>query len=196
MLIGDLLLEKEANKCFIYINGLKVDVEQTNLLQLLNKNIDKEFSTEIKGLLDKIPDKNSIQTFKLGTKLDLQINSVDEKNKSVYGIKAGVTNRKGAYHVLRSLLKIEGNYDLNSQYVSFEDAGLAFYFNSANDIVEEIILAKPFEGATSQGLRIGHSMEKAYELCGEPRIRSIVTAFWNNFSVYIKNEIITSIRIY
>jgi hypothetical protein len=195
MLIGDLLIEKENNRCFIYVNGKKLDIEQANLLQLLNSNIDREFSKEITGLLDKLPDTIIRQSVKLETKFDLFINAINEHNKTVYGIKAGETNRTQAFNILKKILKKEKQFDQISQYVSFPEIGIALYFNVENNIVEEIILTSPFEGSTTLGLKIGYTIERACQLCGEPKIRTITTAFWNNFSVYIKNEIITTIRI-
>jgi hypothetical protein len=43
---------------------------------------------------------------------------------------------------------------------------------------------------------MGDSIEKAIKLYGEPKIKSLVSAFWNNFSIFIKDDIIVGIKIY
>ena len=107
MLTDKLLIEKEDNKCFVYINGKKVDIEETNFFQVFNKNIDKEFNSEIMDLLAGMPDKLIRQSVKIESKIDIYINTINEISKTVYGITVGKTLRPEAFHIVKNILKNE-----------------------------------------------------------------------------------------
>ncbi|MBC7473059.1 MAG: hypothetical protein H7263_02115 [Candidatus Sericytochromatia bacterium] len=121
--------------------------------------------------------------------------NINETTKTVFGITVGKTKRKDVYKIIKGKIKEHNNYMQNDLFQSFDEIGVAFYFSALNDTVEEIILSSKFEGTTTKGLKINYSMDKAIELHGQPKIRSQVIAFWANFSVFIKDETITSIKI-
>ncbi len=176
------------NKCFIYINGRKIDSEKINFISLINKHLDKTASNQVSELLTKIPVEQKMEK-------PVVKNIIHEANKSVFGIKAGKTKKKEIICILKNVLKKDLNFEVTTNYFQVEELGITLNFSVDDDVVEEIVLSSPFNGETLFGLKIGNSIEKAVELYGEPRIRSLSTAFWNNFSVSIRNETITSIKI-
>lgn len=207
MLIRDFWQESD-NNCFLAVNGEKVDVDKYNILSLFNPTTDKKIVKDFLELLNKMPEinQNTIYeemkriTFNGIVKASIpelqrpQASLINEKEKSVFGIKVGYTSKLDSYNIIRYRLREDVHFNKNAMFQSFNEIGVSIYFDD-KDIVEEIVISKPFSGITSKGLKIGDTMEKAIEYHGEPRIRSLVSAFWDNFSVFVKDEIIQSIKL-
>ncbi len=207
MLLKD-FWEEGHNNCSISINGEKVDTEKYNILKLFKPNTDKKAVQDFLDLLNKMPQitekkiKEEIKRITLNGLIDTpnrdfqkpQISLINENEKSLFGIKVGETRKIDAYSIIRYRLRNQVNYNKSSMFQSFEEIGVALYFDEL-DIVEEIVITSPFSGTTTKGLRIGDNMEKAIQYHGEPKIRSLVSAFWRSFSVFIKDETIVTIKL-
>ncbi len=207
MLIRD-FWEESNNNCVLSINGQKVDADKYNILKLFNPTTDKRAVKDFLELLNKMPEVNQKTIYEEIKKVTLngvvkaaipelqkpQISIINEKEKTVFGIKIGQTSKKDAYTCIRYRLREEVHFNSNSMFQAFPEIGISMYF-SDKDIIDEIVITKPFTGITTKGLRIGDSMEKAIEYHGEPKIRSLVSAFWSDFSVFIKDEIVESIKL-
>jgi len=159
---------------YVNLNGSKFKLTNT----LIFKNL-KSISPELPNLISQIYEFNNY--------------TINENKKTVYGLEIGKTKKEDILKVLKSndLVKI----NKNSKIWKLTDLGLTLYFSNW-DILEEIIISSPFKGKTLKGLCIGDSIEKAIKLYGEPKIKSLVSAFWNNFSIFIKDDIIVGIKIY
>lgn len=191
----------KTGNCHLYVNGKKITLENTDIINLIDKNSSDPLSAEVLQLLKKMMDKEITKKNNTEENRDSKIEFktktntiIDEKSKSVYGMIVGKSNRKQAYKLLESILPPKYNLDHFSAIVDLEKIGLSLQFNRY-DILEEILIDENFIGTTSLGLKVGLSMEQAIEIHGEPRISSLVSAFWNDFSVFLKDQIITKIRI-
>jgi len=190
-----------SSSCHLYVNGKKVTLENTDIVNLIAKNSNELLSTEVLQLLKKMTDKTEIErpitVENKKSKSDFKQKAkaiIDEKNKSVYGMIVGKSNRRQAYKLLESILPPRYNFDHFSTIVDLEKIGISLQFDRY-DILEEILVDENFPGTTTLGLKVGLSMEQAIEIHGEPRISSLVSAFWNDFSVFLKDQIVTKIRI-
>lgn len=207
MLIKD-FWEETDNNCVLSINGQKVDADKYNILKLFNPTTDKNAVKDFLELLNKMPEINQKTVYEEMKRVTFngivkaaipelqrpQISLINEKEKTVFGIKVGNTSKIDAYKSLRYRLREEVHFNRNSLFQAFPEIGVSLYF-SDEELVEEIVITKPFSGTTSKGLRIGDSMEKAVNYHGEPKIRSLVSAFWGDFSVSIKDETVESIKL-
>lgn len=207
MLLKD-FWEERNNDCVLSINGEKVDTEKYNILKLFKPSTDKKVVQGFLDLLNKMPEmtekkiKEEIQRITFNGLITMpsvefqkpQISLINELEKSLFGIKVGQTKKSEAYTIIRYRLRNETSYSRTAMFQSFPEIGVSLYFSEI-DIVEEIVITAPFSGTTTKGLRVGDSMEKAVKYHGEPKIRSLVSAFWSKFSVFIKDETIVSIKI-
>lgn len=207
MLLKDFWEESNDN-CFLSINGEKVDADKYNILKLFKPNTDKKAVKDFLDLLNKMPEIKQKEIHEEIKRITLngliqapipelqrpQISLINETEKSLFGIKIGVTSKVEAFTTIRYRLREAVNYNRSAMFQSFPEIGVSLYF-ADNDLVEEIVLTEPFSGTTTKGLRIGDSMEKAINYHGEPKMRSQVSAFWSNFSVFIKDETIESIKL-
>ena len=207
MLLKD-FWEERNNDCILSINGEKVDTDKYNVLKLFKPETDKKAVQEFLDLLNKMPNMTEKKIQEEINKITLnglikapssdlqkpQISLINETEKSLFGIKVGETKKSEAFNIIRYRLREETHYNREAMFQSFPEIGVSLYF-SDTDIVEEIMITKPFTGTTTKGLRIGDHMEKAVKYHGEPKIRSLVSAFWGKFSVFIKDEIVESIKL-
>jgi hypothetical protein len=78
--------------------------------------------------------------------------------------------------------------------LKYESIGVIFYFSEGGNL-QEITFSSPFQGKTSKGLEIGDSVQKAIELYGQPKMRTQAGAIWSTIAVFLKDDIVTAIRL-
>lgn len=158
---------------YINLKGNKLKLTNT----LIVKNL-KDISPELPNLISQI--------YKYSNAV------INEDEKIIMGLKIGKSKKTDVLKTIKS--NDLNNINQKSKIWKFNDIGLTLYFSNW-DILEEVIINSPFQSKTLKGLCIGDSIEKAIKLYGEPKIKSLVSAFWNNFSVFIKDDIIVGIKI-
>ena len=190
MIFNDLIVKSDNQNCTFQINGKKVDLSASNILKSLKDNLKNDSGRELLNLFVSMPKKLANEVVDVNKKEEVYSKDVDEVNKLVYGIKIGKTTRIQVKNKFASVFKVDEN---EFQQV-IKELGL-FIFYDDKDTVQEIILESPFNGTTLKGLKIGDSIDKASEIYGQPKIKSLISAFWKDFSVFLKNDIITSIKL-
>lgn len=207
MLIRDFWEETNDN-CILSINGEKINANEYNILKLFNPTTDKNAVKDFLELLNKMPEVNQKTVYEEMKRVTFngivkaaipelqrpQISLINEKEKSVFGIKINQTSKLDAYKMIRYRLREDVHFNKHSLFQSFSEIGVSLYF-SDKELVEEIVITKPFSGTTTKGLRIGDTIENAIMYHGEPKIKSLVSAFWEDFSVSLKYETIESIKL-
>ncbi|GIW23253.1 MAG: hypothetical protein KatS3mg068_2260 [Candidatus Sericytochromatia bacterium] len=169
------MIENSLKKnVYVNLSGNKTILTNTLIINNL-----KEVSAELPELISKIYQHD----------LDL----INEEEKTLLGLKIGKTKKSDVLKIINS--KDLSTINQKSKIWKFNDIGITLYF-STWDLLEEIIVNSPFQGKTLKGLSIGDSIEKAIKLYGEPKIKSLVSAFWKDLSVFIKDDIIVSIKIW
>jgi hypothetical protein len=190
MIFNDLIVKNDNQNCTFQINGKKVDLSASNILKSLKDNLKNDSGRELLNLFVSMPKKLANEVVDVNKKEEVYSKDVDEVNKLVYGIKIGKTTRIEVKNKFASVFKVDEN---EFQQV-IKELGL-FIFYDDKDTVQEIILESPFNGITLKGLKIGDTIDKASEIYGQPKIKSLISAFWKDFSVFLKNDIITSIKL-
>lgn len=190
MIFNDLIVKSDNQNCTFQINGKKVDLSASNILKSLKDNLKNDSGRELLNLFVSMPKKLANEVVDVNKKEEVYSKDVDEVNKLVYGIKIGKTTRIEVKNKFASVFKVDEN---EFQQV-IKELGI-FIFYDDKDTVQEIILESPFNGTTLKGLKIGDTIDKASEIYGQPKIKSLISAFWKDFSVFLKNDIITSIKL-
>ncbi|MFN4149406.1 MAG: hypothetical protein ACK4IX_00540 [Candidatus Sericytochromatia bacterium] len=200
MILSDLLFSNDGEKYSISINGKKVELGNSNILKTLKDNLDNDSGKEVIKVFTNMPNRianqeiSYSQLLKLTNSLNKATNNkLDEINKSVYGICINKTTKDFIENLLDNMQDKEG-VTIDNFSIELKKMGLTIFFSSEN-IVKELVVMSPFRGETLKGLKIGDDITKAIELYGQPKIRSLVSAFWSNFSVFLKDEIISSIKL-
>lgn len=200
MILSDLLFSNDGEKYSISINGKKVELGKSNILKTLKDNLDNDSGKEVIKVFTNMPNRianqeiSYSQLLKLTNSLNKATNNkLDEINKSVYGICINKTRKDFIENLLDNMQDKEG-VTIENFSIELKKMGLTIFFSSEN-IVKELVVMSPFRGETLKGLKIGDDITKAIELYGQPKIRSLVSAFWSNFSVFLKDEIISSIKL-
>jgi len=112
---------------------------------------------------------------------------------SVFGIQVNQANRRDVLAVMKDISKINISNPGESIF-KYDDLGIVFYFGEGGNL-QEITFSYPFEGKTSKGLRIEESVIRAIELYGQPKMKTQAGAIWNKFAVFLKDDIVTTIRL-
>lgn len=195
---------KSESNCQIYISGQRQELSQSGIRTIISNKVPDDFASEIIELFQKFSaqrPENNISIIKMNSisKKNESVNfqslrsqKLNEVEKSVFGLIINKSSKEDVKLVLESISGSRFSSESNSFKEYIEELGIMFYYNH-DGFIEQIEINNKFNGETLKGLRAGFSMEKAVELYGEPMIRSLVKAMWRDFSVFIKDEVITSI---
>jgi len=118
--------------------------------------------------------------------------TIIDENGNFFGLSLGKSNKTDVLNTMKSMSK-ENILPKNNVF-KYEDIGISFYF-SPSGILEEISFYHPFNGKTSKGLSLNDDINKAIKLYGEPKIRTLEGAIWSKISLFLEDDIVTSIRI-
>lgn len=145
----------------------------------------QEFTSELPSLTEEkmveyVPDEKEEENFQnlFFDSDEITKYQIDETGE-VLGIKLGETAKEA---VLKNIGKPERMKD-NVFY--YDNLGIAVYFNEI-EIIEEILITAPYFGTTKNGIAIGDSMDRVYEIYGNPIIRqtdNTAVAVWRNISI-------------
>lgn len=200
MILSDLLFSSDGENYSISINGKKIELGNSNILKTLKDNLDKDSGKEVLKVFTSMPNRianqeiSYSQILKLTNSLNKSTNNkIDEVNKSVYGICINKTNREFIEKLISSITD-KTSIIIDEFSIELKKMGVTIFFSSEN-VVKEIVITSPFRGETLKGLKIGDDISKAIELYGQPKIRSLVSAFWPSISIFLKDEIISSIKL-
>jgi len=178
----------DKNKISSTSSGLNLDViaeinkpNQTEIVRSVPQEIQK--AIEIQNIIEK-------------TK-----KTKDPKEKFIvyeegiaFGIVIGKTNKTEVNLMMKDLSKIEYS-DFDEELIAFyNDIHLTVLYNDEM-IVREMQFGSKYRGSTFKGLKTGDHIEKAIELYGQPKMKSIRGALWNKFGIFCENNFITSIRL-
>lgn len=123
-----------------------------------------------------------------------QGNTINEFG-SALNIALGISTKLQVVSLMKKHSKIVfEHFDLNNIF-NYSDISLRVIFNFKN-IVQELQFGRNYPGGTRKGLLIGDTLERAMEIYGQPRIKSLQTAIWLNFAVFLESNIVTGIRIF
>lgn len=200
MIMSDLLFYDEGENYSISVNGKRVELGKSNILKSLKDNLEPSTGKEVLKNFTNMPEKISHEELPFSKIIKLTAslnkhpsNKLDEINKSVYGITINKSTKSSIEELVNNMSDKTGIVFDNCS-IEIKKLGLTIFFSS-NNIVKEIVLTSPFRGETIKGLKIGDDINKAISLYGQPKIRSLVSAFWSNFSVFLKSDMISSIKI-
>lgn len=200
MIMSDLLFYDEGENYSISVNGKRVELGKSNILKSLKDNLEPSTGKEVLKNFTNMSEKISHEELPFSKIIKLTAslnkhpsNKLDEINKSVYGITINKSTKSSIEELVNNMSDKTGIVFDNCS-IEIKKLGLTIFFSS-NNIVKEIVLTSPFRGETIKGLKIGDDINKAISLYGQPKIRSLVSAFWSNFSVFLKSDMISSIKI-
>jgi hypothetical protein len=112
---------------------------------------------------------------------------------SIFGLQVNSTTRKEVIERMTKLSKIKITSPMESIF-KYDDLGIAFYFGEGGTL-QEITFSYPFAGETSKGLRIEDPIKKAIDIYGPPKMKTPAGAIWDKFAVFIKDYLVTTIRL-
>ncbi len=112
---------------------------------------------------------------------------------SIFGLQVNVTNRKEVLERMKGVSKINITNPGESIF-KYDDLGIVFYFGEGGNL-QEITFSYPFDGSTSKGLKLEESVNKAIQIYGQPKMKTNAGAIWNKFAVFLKDDIVTTIRL-
>lgn len=118
--------------------------------------------------------------------------AIDEELGIALGVIVGITKKTQIAEIMKLFSKFAP--DNNESLYFYNDLSLSIFFDN-NDIVSEMKFGNLYKGKTNLNLSIGDSVEKAIELYGQPKLKSLKGAIWNKFAIFCDKNIITSIRI-
>jgi hypothetical protein len=110
------------------------------------------------------------------------------------GIIIGITSKEEVIKTMEEYSSIKFNINIVGSALFYDDISVNFYFDQC-DLVSELDFGNNFRGATTKGLRMGDSLEKAIEIYGAPRMKTSIGAIWDNMKIFSDNFSITGIRI-
>ena len=131
---------------------------------------------------------------------DEQIEETKEEKKQVdysllklFGLQVSTSNKEDVIKTMKekSSITIE---DITLNKFVYDDIGIVFHFNK-NAFIDSITIIFPSKEATVKGLKIDDNMDKAIELYGHPSMRTTSAARWKNLSVFLNDNVITSLRL-
>ena len=99
----------------------------------------------------------------------------------------GITTIEVVRKIMSEFSKSNGEIKYSKNILSFEDISLNILFD-VNKKAKEINFGILYPGATSKGLKIGDSIDKAIDLYGEPQYKSKKSAIWNIFAVFNESD--------
>ncbi|MBC7472673.1 MAG: hypothetical protein H7263_00155, partial [Candidatus Sericytochromatia bacterium] len=112
---------------------------------------------------------------------------IDIDNNCVLDLKLNKSNKKDVVERLNTISKISYRDNMQEAIFYYSDIGLSFYFDE-NDLINEIEVDEKYKKATTLGLKINDSMDKAFELYGNPKMKSSRGAIWSNFSILMRER--------
>lgn len=111
-----------------------------------------------------------------------------------FGIIVNKTTKSEVNIIMKEISKINYADDDNELIAFYNDIYVTVLYNDEM-IVREIQFGNKYRGETTKGLRAGDHIDKAIELYGQPKMKSVRGALWNKFGVFCENNFITSIRL-
>lgn len=111
-----------------------------------------------------------------------------------FGIIVGKSTKAEVNEILKEVSKISYENDDNELIAFYNDIYLTVLYNDEM-IVREMQFGNKFRGLTAKGLKAGDHIDKAIEIYGQPKMKSVRGALWNKFGVFCENNFITSIRL-
>lgn len=111
-----------------------------------------------------------------------------------FGIVIGKSTKTEVNEILKEVSKISYENDDNELIAFYNDIYLTVLYNDEM-IVREMQFGNKFKGLTAKGLKAGDHIDKAIEIYGQPKMKSVRGALWNKFGVFCENNFITSIRL-
>lgn len=154
--------------------------------------------TEVIRPTENIAGKVVINIQEIISKIDFDLNPTEkfsnelDESGSYMGLKINKITLKETLNVMKK--NGFSKYDIHNNNVYFPELDLLLHFD-VKDVLKEITLKKDNKSQTSKGLKVGDSIYKAFEIYGQPKMSSIISAMWKNVSVTIQDDFITSIRI-
>lgn len=113
---------------------------------------------------------------------------------SFIGIKIGETDKDKALEIISTYSKVP-EFNIKSNSISIKEISFTVKLDK-NNTVEQMEFGESFIAETEKGLKIGDNLEKAVEIYGEPKFKSLKSAIWNNIAVFCENsDFINLIRI-
>lgn len=191
-------------------------ITDSQLKQIIKNNLDSEFKVSDNLNIIKTKTENEKKNFKDIIKvlppelqkianqkeaLELIRRETDPiKKLTIYeagvalGLIVGVSGRNETINIMNSKSKTKYDLDNRDSIIYYDDITVNIFFNK-NDIITEMQFGLRYEGMTQAGLKIGDSVEKAIAMYGHPKKMSDKCAVWKHFSLFIRNGLITFIRI-
>ncbi|MFN8578368.1 MAG: hypothetical protein U0354_16130 [Candidatus Sericytochromatia bacterium] len=210
MLDNKVIVSINGSKSEHELNNLNINMpsEVSNLLALMQSNevISKVSTTsmDLKAIIeDSMPSSTTAIVRQKPRELSLldknkEINpskkySIDEEMGIAMGVIVGLTKKSQINEIMRYFSSITPDKD--ESFYFYGDLTLSVFFDT-DDTVSEMKFGKDYKGSTNKGLSIGDSVQKAIELYGQPKLKSLKGAIWNKFAIFCEMDYITSIRIH
>lgn len=210
MLDNKVIVSINGSKSEHELNNLNINMpsEVSNLLALMQSNelISKVSTTsmDLKAIIeDSIPSSTTAIVRQKPRELSLldknkEINpskkySIDEEMGIAMGVIVGLTKKSQINEIMKYFSSITPDKD--ESFYFYGDLTLSVFFDT-DDTVSEMKFGKDYKGSTNKGLSIGDSVQKAIELYGQPKLKSLKGAIWNKFAIFCEMDYITSIRIH
>ena len=168
----------------------------------LKKEIENEISNfSSKNKMIKVVPQEIQKARELQSLIEKTKNVQDQKEKfTVYeegiafGIVIGKSNKSEVNLMLRNISSIVYS-DFDEDLIAFyNDIYLTVLYNDEM-IVREMQFGSKYKGSTAKGLKVGDHIDKAIEIYGQPKMKSVRGALWNKVGVFCENNFITSIRL-
>ena len=168
--------------------GLKIEVvneikehSQTEMIRSVPEEVKK--ALELQDIIDQIKNTKDIK----------EKFTIYEQGVS-FGIVVGKSTKAEVNEILKEISKISYENDDNELIAFYNDIYLTVLYNDEM-IVREMQFGNKFKGLTAKGLKAGDHIDKAIEIYGQPKMKSVRGALWNKFGVFCENNFITSIRL-
>ena len=168
--------------------GLKIEVvneikehSQTEMIRSVPEEVKK--ALELQDIIEQIKNTKDIK----------EKFTIYEQGVS-FGIVVGKSTKAEVNEILKEISKISYENDDNELIAFYNDIYLTVLYNDEM-IVREMQFGNKFKGLTAKGLKAGDHIDKAIEIYGQPKMKSVRGALWNKFGVFCENNFITSIRL-
>ena len=106
----------------------------------------------------------------------------------------GTTTKAEVEKLMHNFSKVQKTNDGNDFMAFYSDITLTIFYNE-DFIVREMVFGNKYKSPTKKGLFVGDTVQKAIELYGQPRMKTMKGAIWNKFGVFCDGQIINAIRI-